>query len=139
MSQDCPVELNMIKGDTVIWNLTLLRVTDAEANPEITVAFDLTAATIKFTAKYEQSDADADAVFQKTVGSGITITDATGGLVTVKLQPSDTSSIELCEGFVNLLFDMEVTFGATNGEYVSGDVKTFPSGTIKVKASITTS
>lgn len=51
---------------------------------------NLTGASIWFTAKRRYSDTDADAIIQKTVGDGITVDNAAGGLAHVTLLPEDT-------------------------------------------------
>ena len=138
-AQNCPTELTGIIGDTIIKSYNVQRVTDSTTNPETKVDLDLTAATISFTAKNDRQDVDGDAVFQKTVGAGITITDATGGDFDVKITSTD-SNVDGCgKDFVELFYDVEVTLGATNGPYVSGDVITVDSGTLTLRAATTTS
>jgi hypothetical protein len=46
-----------------------------------------------FTAKRLVSDSDAGAVFQLTNGSGITVTDAVGGLFDIEIIPTNTYSM----------------------------------------------
>lgn len=47
----------------------------------------------KFLAKNELTDADASAVLTKTLGAGITITDARSGKLKIELEASDTQGI----------------------------------------------
>ena len=44
-------------------------------------------------AKAAVSDADGSAAVFKTLGSGITITDATNGVIQVQIEPADTASL----------------------------------------------
>lgn len=132
-AEKCPTKLEVRRGDTTIFTYASKRVTDATTNPVTTTPLILTSATIKFTAKNDPDDSDADAVFQKTTSGGITITSGPLGQFQVKLAPADTSSIDLaCEDFLDLYFDCQVTLGATNGPYSSGDVITVDSGILTV-------
>lgn len=132
-AEQCPARLEMRRGDTTIFYFTSVRVTDATTNPVTTTPWDLTSATIYFTAKEDPQDSDADAVFQKSTSSGITITSAANGLYYVKIASSDTSGLDLsCDGFLDLYYDVEVVLGATNGGFVSGDKVTLSSGTLTV-------
>ena len=138
MAIRCPTIITATKGDTIIKNYEVDRVTDADTNPETTVDMDLTSATIKFTVKENRSDADADAVFQKTTGDGITITNATEGKFDLKVDPSDTSSLDIGDkDNLDLFFDVQVTLGATNGAFVSGDIVTVDYGTLRIPAEVT--
>lgn len=71
-------------GDTVLFDLAITR----DGLP-----VDLTGATLWFTAKRSPADVDADAVFQKSTGSGISVSDAAGGLARVTVAPTDTSTL----------------------------------------------
>jgi hypothetical protein len=126
----------MYRGDTAYFQYTSSRVTDATANPVTTTPLILTGATIAFTAKENIDDTNAQATFTKTTSSGITITSALTGEFKVKISPSDTSGLNLsCSGdFKELYFDVQITLGATNGVYVSGDVITIDSGILTVFA-----
>lgn len=101
------VNLQMVKGDTPSFNLTI---TDAIT----TLAIDLTGSTIWMTAKKEFADTDAAAVFQKsTTGGGITITDAVNGLAKVTLVNGDTNLLEgFFRGRVNLKYDIQIKTAA---------------------------
>jgi len=74
----------MVRGDTPTWGMEFSRAGSA---------IDLTGAAIRFTAKRDLSDADAAAVFQKQIGTGITVLDATTGEAEVTLLVTDTSSL----------------------------------------------
>ncbi len=116
-----------------MWNFTSVRVTDATTNPETTTPLILTGATIRMTAKTNIDDSDADAVFQATTASEITITNDVLGEYTVKLPPSLTSGLDMGDdGQLELFFDVQIDLGATNGQYVSGDVVTVSSGILSI-------
>lgn len=89
-------DLSMTRGDTPTFDLTI---TDAAGD-----AVDLTDATIAFTAK--RSIADSATVFQKTVGSGVTVTNAAGGLASVLLAAGDTTALP--DRTIALHYDVEV-------------------------------
>lgn len=77
--------LTVKRGDTIDLEVPILR---------DDVAVDLTGADIWFTAKRRLTDADADAVAQKSIGSGIVVVgDAADGTVLVTLDPADTDSL----------------------------------------------
>ena len=76
------LSLTMIRGDTKKIKVTTK---DSEGN-----AFDLTGATVWFTVKESDRDPDGAAFFRKTNGSGITITDASGGKFDIDIDPADT-------------------------------------------------
>ena len=70
------------RGDRKVWRFHATR-TDPET--KVVTNVDLTGATVWFTVKAAATDADGSAIFQLTVGSGITIdspaTDGKGKLV----------------------------------------------------------
>lgn len=78
------VPLTMRRGDTPQWALA---VTDAAGAP-----FDLTGYSIFFTAKRLITDADPG-VFQLTIGAGVTVTNAAGGLATIQPRRADTNTL----------------------------------------------
>lgn len=74
-------------GDTVKLDVAVTR-------PAGGPAVDVTGATFYCTGKTSPlTQSDVQAQFQKTSGSGIVIANAAGGLVTVTIAPSDTSSL----------------------------------------------
>lgn len=90
---------------------------------------NLTGATLRFTAKLDKADPDADAVIAKvsTDSSQIEITDAVNGLATVHILPADTFDLE----DVSVLFyDAQVVDG-------TGAVYTLAEGKIKVILDVT--
>jgi hypothetical protein len=78
------MNISATRGDSARFLLTLTE----DGDP-----LDLTDAEVWMTAKRHLRDTDADAVFQKSVGDGITITDDAGGLAQVDLEPGDTSAL----------------------------------------------
>lgn len=109
----------MYRGDTAAWDFTV-------TEPDGT-AVDLTDATgIRFTAKDRASDADADARITKTIGSGVTVTNAVGGIVRVQLATGDTSALSVP---LSLAFDLQLSDDA-------GGVYTVAAGKLEIKADI---
>ncbi len=75
---------------------------------------DLTAATVRFTAKAARADADGTAVLERwSPSNGVVITDAVNGLCEVRLVPADTSAIVVP---VELYWDLQFE-GATGKEW----------------------
>lgn len=77
--------LDMVRGDTRLYECLLL---DSDAEP-----YDLTGCDLTFTAKSSIADADDDAVFQLTLGAGITAPEPTTGLFTIEVSPADTVNL----------------------------------------------
>ncbi len=92
-----PIALEMDRGDTLDINFTFTKAG---------VAYSLTGAAIKLTAKRNTNDADSAAVFQLAIGSGITVMNAAGGLATARVSPSHTSGI--VGESVKLYFDVQI-------------------------------
>ena len=109
--------LTMFRGDSAAWDFA------ATLNGAVV---DLTGASVRFTAKNRPDDADVDAVISKTVGAGITLTNASSGLLRVKLAPSDTSGFG---GARTLVWDLQARDAA-------GDVHTLAGGTLRVQPDI---
>ena len=99
----------MIRGDTE-WLDT--KATQADG----TTALDLTGATIYCTAKLNPGDADPGH-FQKTnaTGGGITVTNATGGLMETKIVKADTSGLTAT---TTLFWDIQVNTAAGNSHTI---------------------
>jgi hypothetical protein len=114
-------DIEAIRGDGETYLLTMTE--DDEP-------LNLTDADMWMTAKRHIRDADADAIFQKTVGDGITITNAEGGLATVELVPADTS--ELASRTVRLVYDVQV-------KLASGRIVTPLKGRLTVEPDVTVS
>lgn len=110
MSAIAATSIEMFRGDT------------AQINAAVktgTTVFDLTGATVKFTAR--QSIVDSAVLFQKTIGSGITITNAVQGTLTVEIAPADTAS--LTDESSMLVWDIEVTRGGQVFTVAHGDLR----------------
>lgn len=90
-------DLDAVRGDTNEYEVAVTR--DA-------AVLDLQGATLKFTVKRDLGDADADAVFQKAIGTGITVTDAPNGACTLTIDPADTSALPAPRAFH---YDLELT------------------------------
>lgn len=112
--------LKMVRGDTYSFRVTITQ------NGE---AVDITGGSFTMTAKWEITDADANAVFQKTSPSGgIVLTTPASGVITVTLDPADTNSLPLHK--VSLFYDIEFIDS-------SGDVYTVLYGTLSVVPDVT--
>ncbi len=105
-------KIKFYRGDTVNINLTFTGV-------------DLTGATVYFTAKSEVDNVsdDSSAVVKK---STTTHTDPTNGKTTIKLDPSDTTTITPD----NYLYDIQLKTSA-------GDITTTEVGKLEVLGDIT--
>ena len=68
--------------------------------------YDLTDATVQFTAKNRTSDADVDAVLTKAIGTGLTVADPTNGEVLLTFDPADTEDLAAHSA---LVYDVWVT------------------------------
>jgi hypothetical protein len=112
--------LEVVRGDTRRYQVT---VTDDAGLP-----VDLSGASIYFTVrkKYSSSSDDTDAVFQKSVGNGISISDASSGSIAIVIAPTDTRALPASL----FLYDLQVNTGA-------GDVITAALGEFAVKADVT--
>lgn len=89
--------------------------------------FDLTGLDLWWTAKYRQphgwTDPDAKAVFgPKTIGAGITVTNASGGLAEVRVTAADWAEYS---GRGELIWDLQT-------KSVANQVVTIASGVIRV-------
>lgn len=93
--------LRFVRGDT--YTFTIVVLLDGEF-------YNLTPVALKMTAKWTLDDVDADAVFQKTIGDGITLTDPTVGEAQIIIQPADTTSLPA--DLSTLVYDIEMTDGS---------------------------
>lgn len=114
------MNFEMHRGDSAAFDLTITK---------NAVAVNLTGSTLRFTAKRDKADPDADAIISKVSSdaSQIEITNAAGGLATVHLVPADTE--DLTEQ-TTLLYDVQVK-DATN------KVFTLVEGKLKIKLDVT--
>lgn len=111
--------LVMYREDTGKWDFAI------ELNGE---PLDISSYNIRFTAKWARSDADVDAVFSLTVGSGITKTDAINGEIQVIVASSLTSTLPTHN--VELEYDIQIQ-NTGNSE-----VFTVRSGILRVLADV---
>lgn len=95
-------------------------------------AYDLTGATLWFTAKRRRTDADDDAIVKLYwvsggANSGISVSDAATGVATVRMTPSQTADFVQAAHF----WDLQL---ADSG----GTVRTVDSGILMVMPAVTT-
>ena len=94
-----------------------------------TTAQNITGWSLWMTGKLNVDDADAAALFTRTVANGgIVVTSATGGLATITLLPANTSA--LTDASTDVLIDVQ-------GKSGTGRVSTLKSGKLVVKADLT--
>jgi hypothetical protein len=91
-------------------------------------AYSLVGCSIWFTAKSSYSLADTGAQFQKTIGSGITVTNAALGRFSVRISPADTSSLGNSKTL--LVYDCQV-------KDASGNIYTIASGNLIILPDVT--
>lgn len=109
-------DLSMIRGDSK----TFLFAFDV----------DLTGASeVWMTAKSALADSDGAAIFQKTVGAGVTVVDDPTGTVQIDLDPDDTSSLSGPRD--RLYYDVQVLD-------TDDKITTLASGRLIVRADVTT-
>lgn len=106
--------LTMTRGDTANFAVT---VTDGAGAP-----LNLTGLVLTFTV----AASSQSAVITKTIGAGITVTDALGGLATVTISPADTDGLE---DRAELFWDLEVDS--------AGDIRTPLTGRLSVEVDVT--
>lgn len=114
-----PQLLDLYVGSAPWWPVTL--------SDETGAALNLTGATLWMTCKSSESALDADALFQKTNGSGITIIDASAGQVLI--QPSTTDTDALTAG-TSYYFDIQLLTSA-------GELVTVMVGILRARSRIT--
>jgi len=93
---------------------------------------NLTGAAITFTAR--RTPEEVAALITRTIGTGVTITNAAGGLFTVNIAQANTSAFLVDE---QLIWDVEIVIGGvkrTVPEDAAGKPKY---GTLKVKMDVT--
>jgi len=111
--------ITMVRGDNFAFDLRVLN---------NGVAVDLTGGDMTMTAKWSPTDPNIDAVFTRTLGSGITFTDAAAGEVSVELIPANTNGLPDKQIFLN--YDIEYTSSL-------GKIYTITRGKLKVVPDIT--
>lgn len=80
----------------------------------------------RLTGKTSLSDADASPLFQKTVGSGLTITNGAGGIVDGRLLPADTVAITKT---TRVYVELQADSGTDTWDPVTGCIIVYPSVT----------
>lgn len=113
-------DIVMKRGDTLVIDLTVTR---------NAAAVNLTGASLWMTAKTDFSGADPGQ-FQKTVGVGITITNAAGGLAQIVVAPADTDAV----GATTTTFKYDIQL-----KEASGRVSTIQIGLLTVEPDVTRS
>jgi hypothetical protein len=106
--------LEMHSGNTKYIRITV-------KNTDLT-AYDLTGKTVDFTIKLKKDDVAP--LFTKSIGSGVVLTNAAGGILTVTISPDDTSALDE-ESYYH---ETKVTNGA--------EVVTILDGRLKIKKSL---
>lgn len=79
------MNLEMYRGDAAIWNLICYQNDGTR--------LDISSGSLFFAAKASTNMTDVQALFIKTIGDGITVTDGPNGLCTVELDKTDTEGI----------------------------------------------
>lgn len=89
--------MNIVKGSTFKLKHTVYADFDS-LSPA-----DITAATISVMFKKNEQDPDSGALFTKAVGSGVTITNGSGGLCETVVAATDTNSLSLSRLYFEIL------------------------------------
>lgn len=109
----------IFKGTSVIIEGTVYQKTDVLAN--------LSGSTITVLIKRNHNDSDADALYTKTIGSGVTITDAANGRFDVQILSSETNSLGFniiyWEALVKLSTGQHIRTGVEEIELVDNLIK----------------
>ena len=117
-----------VRGDTLTIPAQYATVDYSTCPPTVT-GIDVTGAAIFFTCKQYRDDADAAALFQQTVGHGITIATGTNGFFTVIVP--EVATEDLAVG-VDYPFDCVI-------EPAAGGRQTVLSGVIRLRQNTTDS
>src|SRR4051812_29603760 len=91
----------MLRGDTPAWDF---EVRTPEGEPQTLIG-----ATARFSAR--ERLADPSPLFERSIGSGISVTDAANGALTVRLAEANTSLFDQPKA---LYWDLEVIDAAAN-------------------------
>lgn len=95
-------DISAVRGDTNEYSLVIT----APDEDGVSQPIDLEFCDLWFTVKYDWDDAEEDAIVQKTVGAGITVTDPPeDGLAVVRLEPEDTEDLV---GVQRLVYDVQL-------------------------------
>jgi hypothetical protein len=110
-------DITHVRGDSVALTHTITRGTPA-------VAVDLTGATLTLTVK---TDLYADSnVFQKTIGSGITVATPASGVATTAILPANTATLPA--GTLHYVWDLEMVEANTAKTTVDSGAYTITQG-----------
>ena len=90
--------------------------------------YNLTGLYLWFTAKRKLSDADGAAVFQKTVGAGITLDGGTGGTGDILILPTNSSGLP--DKMTTLYYDLQM-------KTATGEIYTPSQGELLFEADVT--
>lgn len=93
-------------------------------------AVNITGCSFYFTCKYDFEDPDSAKVFQKTVGSGITLTTPASGILAIKILPADTAVLPPHK--TDLHYDLKM-------KDTNGNVYSVFDGTLEVWPDVTNS
>lgn len=96
----------MIKGESVYIPITVYK------DKLKTQIADLTGAVIYCTAKKRTEDLDTEKLFEKSVGSGITVISATEGKAQIEFVPADTNGYQIKQ------FYFEVSVKLSTGQVI---------------------
>lgn len=113
-------DFTIYRGDTVALNITITA---------SGLAYNLTGKTMWFTAKTSYSQADPG-VFQKKIGSGITVTSAVDGRAQIVIAAADTNTLGNSKTL--LVYDCQV-------KDASGNIYTVASGNLIIVPDVTRS
>jgi hypothetical protein len=114
-------DLTITRGDDPIFDLYLATTSGAA---------DLAGVDLWFTAKESVYDADVDAVIQKVIGSGITVVNESGGIVTISIDHADTVNLRARYLGTPLVWDVQL-------KDAIGDIQTVANGTLTIEPDIT--
>jgi len=90
------MNINFVKGSEQIFAFEL---TDNG------VPTDITSAVIQFVVKERETDDDAKALFIKTIGSGVELTNPTNGNFTVTIDAADTNDLKVSFIYFEVVID----------------------------------
>ncbi len=99
-------ELKIFRGERKTWAGTVTERTGA--------AVDITSASIYFTVRSSipagtiSDDTDADVLFKKTVGSGITLSGPTVGKFEILVDKADTNTLEIPASGKSYLYEISI-------------------------------
>lgn len=112
------MKLSMTRGNTKVLNVA------------VTLGglpYSLAGAQLWFTAK--TTPETATKVFQKSIGSGITVTNEAGGLARIELAPADTTGLPSLT--TSLYYDLEIEKNSKVFTLVSGRLVVDPDITVR--------